>query len=227
MRLRWRGCGPWRSAISRARAAPIEFEAETGYPGAPATRAAPGGETVAAPAAGVCARSPCSRDWATAPAIAARLKSLLGPQVVLSQAHHNCVMTKRPAIFARDRLAPRHPLLVVRAAGAGFGLDCAGPRAPRERLPARAARHAPHGVRGATSRRAPVPARRSCGEPSLLATRPRWSSTRATCSSSTRGSSTRRTQQHSGHEVLGSSSPMGRRTTGRFPERARPRCPAC
>jgi phytanoyl-CoA hydroxylase len=78
-----------------ARSAPLELEAETGYPGAPAGRAAPGGETVRR-LLQACGRDAEFRDWATAPAIAARLKHLLGPQVVLSQAHHNCVMTKRP-----------------------------------------------------------------------------------------------------------------------------------
>jgi len=36
-------------------------------------------------------------EWATSRAIIDRLKLMLGPQVNLSQAHHNCVMTKNPA----------------------------------------------------------------------------------------------------------------------------------
>jgi phytanoyl-CoA hydroxylase len=37
------------------------------------------------------------RDWALSPLIASRLQQLLGAQVLLSQAHHNCIMTKLPA----------------------------------------------------------------------------------------------------------------------------------
>ena len=87
-----------RAAAGRelaARAAPLELEAETGYPGAPAGRTAPGGETVRR-LLQACARDAAFREWATAPAIAGRLAQLLGPRVALSQAHHNCVMTKSP-----------------------------------------------------------------------------------------------------------------------------------
>jgi phytanoyl-CoA hydroxylase len=42
-------------------------------------------------------RDPLYSDWATSRAIGDRLRPLLGPQVELSQAHHNCVMTKNPA----------------------------------------------------------------------------------------------------------------------------------
>lgn len=75
--------------------APLELEAETGYPGAPADRRAPGGETVRR-LLQAYARDPVFREWATAPAIAGRLAELLGPRVALAQAHHNCVMTKNP-----------------------------------------------------------------------------------------------------------------------------------
>jgi phytanoyl-CoA hydroxylase len=43
-----------------------------------------------------CARDSVFREWATAQPLAARLRQLLGPAVELSQAHHNCVMTKDP-----------------------------------------------------------------------------------------------------------------------------------
>ena len=36
------------------------------------------------------------RDWAKGPEIAAPLHHILGPRVMLSQTHHNCVMTKQP-----------------------------------------------------------------------------------------------------------------------------------
>jgi phytanoyl-CoA hydroxylase len=36
------------------------------------------------------------KGWATSEELANRLRRLLGPQIELSQAHHNCVMTKDP-----------------------------------------------------------------------------------------------------------------------------------
>lgn len=75
---------------------PIEYEAETQYPGAPTSLEAPGGRTVRR-LLQACARDPALRQWASAVPVIARLKQLLGPQIALSQAHHNCVMTKDPA----------------------------------------------------------------------------------------------------------------------------------
>lgn len=75
--------------------APLEYEADLGYPGAPASLEAPGGHTVRR-LLQAYRRDPVFQQWATAPAIAARLRQLLGPQVALAQAHHNCVMTKQP-----------------------------------------------------------------------------------------------------------------------------------
>jgi phytanoyl-CoA hydroxylase len=43
------------------------------------------------------ARDDVFRAWAVSPLIAARLQLLLGEHVALSQAHHNCIMTKNPA----------------------------------------------------------------------------------------------------------------------------------
>ena len=79
-----------------ARTAPVEFEADTKYPGAPRSLDAPGGRTVRR-LLQACARDPAIMRWATQPALAARLRQLLGPAVELSQAHHNCVMTKNPS----------------------------------------------------------------------------------------------------------------------------------
>ena len=76
--------------------APVEYEADTKYPGAPMSLDAPGGRTVRR-LLQACARDPAIRRWATQPAIAARLRQLLGPAAELSQAHHNCVMTKNPS----------------------------------------------------------------------------------------------------------------------------------
>jgi phytanoyl-CoA hydroxylase len=74
---------------------PIEYEADTRYPGAPASHAAPGGRTVRR-LLQAYGRDPLFAQWGTASAISARLKQLLGPRIALSQAHHNCVMTKNP-----------------------------------------------------------------------------------------------------------------------------------
>lgn len=75
---------------------PVEYEADTHYPGAPESRDAPGGRTVRR-LLQAYARDAVFRDWALSPLIATRLAQLLGPHVVMSQAHHNCVMTKHPA----------------------------------------------------------------------------------------------------------------------------------
>jgi phytanoyl-CoA hydroxylase len=74
---------------------PLEYEADVRYPGAPASLEAPGGRTVRR-LLQAYARDPVFAQWATTPEIAGRLKALLGPAVELSQAHHNCVMTKDP-----------------------------------------------------------------------------------------------------------------------------------
>ncbi len=78
-----------------ARAEPVEFEADLQYPGAPPSRTAEGGETVrrlldAYGRDAVFARSgtaPALRDW---------LEGYFGERVLMSRAHHNCVMTKHP-----------------------------------------------------------------------------------------------------------------------------------
>lgn len=75
---------------------PVEYETDTQYPGAPTSIDAPGGRTVRRLLQAV-ARDAVFRAWALSPLIAARLQQLLGPRVALSQAHHNCVMTKNPA----------------------------------------------------------------------------------------------------------------------------------
>jgi phytanoyl-CoA hydroxylase len=75
--------------------APLEYEAEVKYPGAPVSLDAPGGRTVRR-LLQAYARDALFRDWAASPEIAGRLRQLLGSQVVLSQSHHNCIMTKDP-----------------------------------------------------------------------------------------------------------------------------------
>lgn len=75
---------------------PVEYETDTQYPGAPVSLDAPGGRTVRR-LLQAYARDAVFREWALSLEIAARLRQLLGAQVALSQAHHNCIMTKNPA----------------------------------------------------------------------------------------------------------------------------------
>lgn len=82
--------------------APIEYEADVHYPGAPASRAAPGGDT-ARRLLQAYARHEMFRRWVLDPIISERVRQLLGPSVVLPQAHHNCIMTKQPR-YSSDTL---------------------------------------------------------------------------------------------------------------------------
>jgi phytanoyl-CoA hydroxylase len=75
---------------------PLEYEAQVRYPGAPESLDAPGGRTVRRELQ-ACSRDALYRDWATSPELAGRLHQLLGSMLELSQAHHNCIMTKNPA----------------------------------------------------------------------------------------------------------------------------------
>lgn len=83
-----------RDHLARA-IAPVEYEAQLHYPGAPESLDAPGGRTVRR-LLQAYARDPLFRDWGTAAPVARRLHQLLGREVLLAQAHHNCVMTKQP-----------------------------------------------------------------------------------------------------------------------------------
>lgn len=83
---------------------PVEYEADLGYPGAPANRMAEGGNTVRR-LLNAYTRDAAYRDWATGPAVGDWLRALFaqvhgrpfGPEDVrVSQCHHNCVMTKHP-----------------------------------------------------------------------------------------------------------------------------------
>ena len=88
-----------RSVVARAMdplAAPVEYEADVGYPGAPADRHAVGGD---APRRLLYAysRNEAFRRWATGSALAEALTTVSGADDwLLSQCHHNCVMTKTP-----------------------------------------------------------------------------------------------------------------------------------
>lgn len=78
-----------------ARAEPLELEADLRYPGAPASREAAGGETVRrlldaygrSPEFAGCARTADLSEW---------MSAYFAERVLLSQVHHNCVMTKHP-----------------------------------------------------------------------------------------------------------------------------------
>jgi len=91
-------CARMRDIAERNLAAmvpPLEYEADTRYPGAPPSLEAPGGHTVRR-LLQAYGRDAVFRESATAGPVAVRLRQLLGPRVALAQAHHNCVMTKDP-----------------------------------------------------------------------------------------------------------------------------------
>jgi phytanoyl-CoA hydroxylase len=79
-----------------AAVAPLEFEADLQYPGAPNSKDAPGGHTVRR-LLDAHGRHPLFRDWATSPEIAGWMELYFGEEPMLSRAHHNCMMTKHPA----------------------------------------------------------------------------------------------------------------------------------
>lgn len=74
---------------------PVEYEAELGYPGAPASREAAGGGTVRR-LRQAYGRDEVFRQWAADPAVTKVVATLLGEPPLLTLAHHNCVMTKHP-----------------------------------------------------------------------------------------------------------------------------------
>lgn len=74
---------------------PVEYEADLHYPGAPESRAAKGGDTIRR-LKEAHARHPVFTRWVSQRPLAGRLQQLLGPQVVMPLAHHNCIMTKQP-----------------------------------------------------------------------------------------------------------------------------------
>lgn len=76
--------------------APVEFEADVQYPGAPADCYAPGGSTPRR-LLNAYTRDKVFRDWAHSSVLTQRIARLIGSkQLVLSQNHHNCIMTKHP-----------------------------------------------------------------------------------------------------------------------------------
>jgi phytanoyl-CoA hydroxylase len=78
-----------------ARAPPLELEADLKYPGAPRSHAAAGGETVRR-LLDAYARHREFAAWATASKVRTWMEAYFGEEVLLSRAHHNCLMTKHP-----------------------------------------------------------------------------------------------------------------------------------
>nr|MBX2857159.1 phytanoyl-CoA dioxygenase family protein [Cellvibrionaceae bacterium] len=80
---------------------PWELEAQLGYPGAPASAAHEGGYTTRR-LLGAYRRDPMWQSYATNPSLKNCLQQLFKhPDIFLSQAHHNCLMTKSPR-FSSD-----------------------------------------------------------------------------------------------------------------------------
>jgi phytanoyl-CoA hydroxylase len=75
---------------------PLEYEADVQYPGSPASHDAPGGRTVRR-LLQAYARDSSFGEFATSSLVSQCLEPVLGREVELSQAHHNCVMTKDPS----------------------------------------------------------------------------------------------------------------------------------
>lgn len=81
---------------------PLELEAALGYPGAPPSRAAEGGDAIRR-LRQAYDRAPVFRAWLGHEGLVARLRQLLGSTVLMPRAHHNCVMTKHPR-YSSDSL---------------------------------------------------------------------------------------------------------------------------
>lgn len=74
---------------------PIEYEADLSYPGAPASRDSDGGRTIRRLKQAL-SRSDVFVEWLMRLELTGRLRQLLGDDLVVPLAHHNCVMTKNP-----------------------------------------------------------------------------------------------------------------------------------
>ncbi|MFL9926635.1 phytanoyl-CoA dioxygenase family protein [Herbaspirillum lusitanum] len=74
---------------------PLEYEAEVGYAGAPASLESEGGRTARRLRA-AWQRDEVFREWASSPQLLAVLRQIFGEPVCITLSHHNCVMTKNP-----------------------------------------------------------------------------------------------------------------------------------
>jgi len=76
--------------------APVEYEADVHYPGAPSSKSAPGGQTPRR-LLHAYSRDEIFQQVAAHPEMVATLQALMQTDsLYLSQNHHNCVMTKHP-----------------------------------------------------------------------------------------------------------------------------------
>ncbi len=75
---------------------PLEYEADVHYSGAPKSRVSEGGDTPRR-LLNAYTRDEVFREWASNPVIVQAVKRLMGvDRVLLTQNHHNCMMTKLP-----------------------------------------------------------------------------------------------------------------------------------
>jgi phytanoyl-CoA hydroxylase len=74
---------------------PLEFEADLQYPGAPRSHTEAGGDTVRR-LLDAYGRDPEFAEIAASPRIREWMEAYFGEAVLLSRAHHNCLMTKHP-----------------------------------------------------------------------------------------------------------------------------------
>lgn len=75
---------------------PLEYEADVQYPGSPNSQSSPGGKTPRR-LLNAYSRDAVFRNWAGSPAVVSALSQLMTTeQVLLTQNHHNCIMTKMP-----------------------------------------------------------------------------------------------------------------------------------
>ena len=76
--------------------APVEYEADVQYPGAPDSRQSPGGDTPRRLLHAI-ARDAVFRNWAIDERVTGHVMNLLRTtHIQVSQNHHNCIMTKFP-----------------------------------------------------------------------------------------------------------------------------------
>ncbi|MCX7418363.1 MAG: phytanoyl-CoA dioxygenase family protein [Planctomycetia bacterium] len=80
--------------------APVEYEADLRYPGAPALLTTEGGRTIRR-LKQAHSRHHVFTQWLCDRELTDRLVDLLGPRIVMPLAHHNCIMTKQPK-FSSD-----------------------------------------------------------------------------------------------------------------------------
>jgi phytanoyl-CoA hydroxylase len=75
--------------------APLEYEADVGYAGAPKSLDSLGGRTIRR-LRDAWHRDPVYQSWASDPKLVAILHQLFNEPACITLAHHNCIMTKHP-----------------------------------------------------------------------------------------------------------------------------------